>query len=425
MDVDLLVERVRQQAAAKGIDPKRHKERLEDLIAQVIAEQRGETGSAAAPVSRSLASHEVESEPVPITHSPSTPEPVDVPDAALPTLHLPSVRSLPELMSDPTIEEIWINAPDRIFIARGGNSELTALSLTQQEVQDFVERILIKSGRRLDLSSPFVDAQLEDGSRLHVVIPDLVKNWTVNIRRHIAPVRSLNDLVESGTLTQQAADFLRDSVLSGLNILISGGTHTGKTTLTNCLLAALPPKERIITVEEVFELSLHGSDVVQMQCRQSNIEGHGEITLRQLIKESLRMRPSRLVVGEVRGAEAFDLLIAMNSGLPGMCTLHANSARDALAKISALPLLAGSNVTHHFVVPTVASSIDLIVHCELTPEGKRVISEIRAVSGRRDDYVVESEPLFVLEGGQLVRTVGQVPAVSKFERSGLDPLRAS
>lgn len=397
MDVDLLVERVREQARVRGIDPKRHKERLEELIADVIAAERGETNVGRREVSRP---------------GPAIVEP-------------PRALSLPELLSDPSIEEIWINAPDRIFIARGSVSELTPLSLTPQEIQDFVERILLKSGRRLDLSSPFVDAQLEDGSRLHVVIPDLVKNWSVNIRRHVAPIRSLSDLVDAGTLSTQAADFLRDSVMSGLNILVSGGTHTGKTTLTNCLLAALPARERVITVEEVFELSLQGSDVVQMQCRQANIEGHGEITLRQLIKESLRMRPSRLVVGEVRGAEAFDLLIAMNSGLPGMCTVHSNSAKDALTKICALPLLAGSNVTHHFVVPTVASCIDLIVHCELLPDGRRVVSEIRAVSGRRDEHLVESEPLFTLENGELVRTIGQIPAAAKFERAGLDPLRAS
>lgn len=390
MDVDRLVERVRQEAKERGIDPKRHKERLEELIADVIASERGQVSL--------------------VSIAPPTP---------------PQPQSLQDLFSDPTIEEIWINSPDRIFVARGSSSELTSLSLTAQEVQDFVERILIKSGRRLDLSSPFVDAQLEDGSRLHVVIPDLVKEWSVNIRRHIAPIRNLADLVTSGTLSSQAADFLRDSVSSGLNILVSGGTHTGKTTLTNCLLAALAPKERIITVEEVFELSLQGADVVQMQCRQANIEGQGEVTLRQLIKESLRMRPSRLVVGEVRGAEAFDMLIAMNSGLPGMCTIHANSAKDALHKICALPLLAGSNVTHHFVIPTVASCVDLIVHCELTPDGRRVVSEIRAVSGRRDEHVVESEALFVRQGDELVRTVGQIPAVAKFERAGLDPLRAS
>lgn len=402
MDVDLLVERVREQARERGIDPKRHKERLEELIADVIASERDSSVPMNRPTNRPtnrMAQSRVE-----------PPRVVE--------------RTLQDYLSDSEIEELWINAPDRIFIARQGETELTPLVMTAQAVQEFVERILLKSGRRLDLSSPFVDAQLEDGSRLHVVIPDLVKNWTVNIRRHVAPIRSLEDLVASETLTRQAADFLRDSVVAGLNILVSGGTHTGKTTLTNCLLAALPVNERVITVEEVFELSLQAEDSVQMQCRQPNIEGEGEISLRQLIKESLRMRPSRLVVGEVRGAEAFDLLIAMNSGVPGMCTIHANSAKDALSKICALPLLAGSNVTHHFVVPTVASCIDLVVHCELTPEGRREVSEIRAVSGR-SDTVIESEALFVREDGELVRTIGQIPAPTKFERSGLDPLRAS
>lgn len=409
MDVDLLVERVREQAREQGIDPKRHKERLEELIACVIAQGREEPA---------LRSHQQEVASI---------DRQMVNEDKTPSREVTRSRemTLQDYLNEPDIEEIWINAPDRIFVARAGRSELTPLILSTQEVQEFVERILLKSGRRLDLSSPFVDAQLEDGSRLHVVIPDLVKNWTVNIRRHSAPLQSLDDLVKTGTLSRQAAAFLRDSVVSGLNILVSGGTHTGKTTLTNCLLASLPSKERVITVEEVFELTLRAADSVQMQCRQPNIEGQGEISLRQLIKESLRMRPSRLVVGEVRGAEAFDLLIAMNSGLPGMCTIHANSAKDALSKICALPLLAGSNVTHHFVVPTVASCIDLIVHCEITPDGKRRVAEIRAISGRSDTYVVESEPLFVLEDGELVRTIGQIPAAAKFERAGLDPLRAS
>lgn len=249
--------------------------------------------------------------------------------------------ALQPLLDDPGIEEIWINSPTRVFVARNGVPELTGLLLTEREVRDLVERMLQASGRRVDLSSPFVDASLPDGSRLHVVIPDIThKHWAVNVRKFTARIRDLNQLVGSGSLTQQAAEFLRMCVLAGQNILVSGATQTGKTTMLNALLSASRQNERIVTVEETFELDLSARDVVAMQCRQASLEGTGEITLRRLIKESLRMRPDRLVVGEVREAESLDLLIALNSGLPGMCSIHANSARDALSKLSTLPLLA-------------------------------------------------------------------------------------
>ena len=248
--------------------------------------------------------------------------------------------ALQPLLDDPGIEEIWINAPTRVFVARNGVPELTNLLLTEREVRDLVERMLQASGRRVDLSSPFVDASLPDGSRLHVVIPDIThKHWAVNVRKFTARIRDLNQLVASGSLTQQAAEFLRMCVLAGQNILVSGATQTGKTTMLNALLSSARQNERIVTVEETFELDLSARDVVAMQCRQASLEGTGEITLRRLIKESLRMRPDRLVVGEVREAESLDLLIALNSGLPGMCSIHANSARDALSKLSTLPLL--------------------------------------------------------------------------------------
>ncbi|HZK59977.1 MAG TPA: ATPase, T2SS/T4P/T4SS family, partial [Cryobacterium sp.] len=261
--------------------------------------------------------------------------------------------ALQPFLDDPGIEEIWINAPSRVFIARDGVSELTTMVLAEREVRDLVERMLQASGRRVDLSSPFVDASLPDGSRLHVVIPDITqKHWAVNIRKFTRRIRDLNQLVALGSLTQQASEFLRMCVLAGQNILVSGATQTGKTTMLNALLSATRLNERIVTVEETFELDLTARDVVAMQCRQPSLEGTGEITLRRLIKESLRMRPDRLVVGEVREAESLDLLIALNSGLPGMCSIHANSARDALAKLCTLPLLAGRNIDSSFVLPT-------------------------------------------------------------------------
>jgi hypothetical protein len=215
----------------------------------------------------------------------------------------------------------------------------------------------------------------------------------VNIRKFTRRIRDLNQLVGLGALTQQAADFLRICVLGGQNILVSGATQTGKTTMLNALLSSTRPGERIVTVEETFELDLSARDVVAMQCRQPSLEGTGEITLRRLIKESLRMRPDRLVVGEVREAESLDLLIALNSGLPGMCSIHANSARDALAKLSTLPLLAGRNIDSSFVLPTVAGCIDIVVHCEIDRHGRRRVTEIIAPSGQLAGSTIEASPL--------------------------------
>jgi len=221
---------------------------------------------------------------------------------------------------------IWINEPGRIFIARRGRSELTNTILTAAEVRDLVERMLKSSGRRVDLSTPFVDAMLPDGSRLHVVIPDITRrHWSVNIRKFLLPAHSLDELVALGTLTPPAARFLEASVASGLNIIVAGGTQAGKTTLLNCLAAAIPARERVVTCEEVFELRIPLPDVVAMQTRQTNLEGSGEVRLRRLVKEALRMRPDRILVGEVRQEECLDLLIALNSGLPDIIIRHSRT----------------------------------------------------------------------------------------------------
>ncbi|MGO4785373.1 CpaF family protein [Cryobacterium sp. W22_MBD10_FK3] len=330
--------------------------------------------------------------------------------------------ALQPFLDDPDIEEIWINSPTRVFVARDGVPELTTMVLTEREVRDLVERMLQASGRRVDLSSPFVDASLPDGSRLHVVIPDITqRHWSVNIRKFTRRIRDLTQLVALGALTQPAADFLRVCVRGGQNILVSGATQTGKTTMLNALLSATRRTERIITVEETFELSVGARDVVAMQCRQPSLEGAGEITLRRLIKESLRMRPDRLVVGEVREAESLDLLIALNSGLPGMCSIHANSARDALAKLSTLPLLAGRNIDSSFVLPTVAGCIDIVLHCEMDRHGRRRVTEIIAPSGQLTGSTIEASPLFLMKNGALEHTGGFPTKLAKFRAAGLDP----
>jgi pilus assembly protein CpaF len=322
---------------------------------------------------------------------------------------------------DPEVEEIWINEPTKVFIARGGVAELTTTILTADLVQDLVERMLKTSGRRVDLSSPFVDAVLPDGSRLHVVIPDVTRqHWSVNIRKFVVRANHLDDLVGLGTITPQAAKFLGAAVAAGLNVLVAGGTQAGKTTLLNCLSAAIPSRERVVTCEEVFELKIPVRDVASMQCRQPSLEGTGEIPLRRLVKEALRMRPSRIIVGEVRQAESLDLLIALNSGLPGMCTIHANSAREAITKMCTLPLLAGENVGSRFVVPTVASSIDLVVHVALEHDGVRRVREIVAVPGRVEGDVVEVADIFTQRDGILRRSDGFPPHPERFRRAGYD-----
>ena len=330
--------------------------------------------------------------------------------------------ALQPFFDDPDIEEIWVNGPSKVFIARNGVPELTRVLLTDTEVRDLVERMLQSTGRRVDLSSPFVDASLPDGSRLHVVIPDVTqRHWAVNIRKFTKRIRDLQRLVTLGSLSQQAAEFLRVCVLSGQNILVSGATQSGKTTLLNALLSGARSGERIVTVEETFELDLAARDVVGMQCRQPSLEGTGEITLRRLIKEALRMRPDRLVVGEVREAESLDLLIALNSGLPGMCSIHANSARDALAKLCTLPLLAGRNIDSSFVVPTVAASVDIVVHCELLRNGQRLITEILAPSGFvTGGTLVEASLIFGLQRGVLTATGSYPTRTAKFDAGGFD-----
>jgi len=308
---------------------------------------------------------------------------------------------------DETIEEIWINSPQRIFIARKGKSELTNLILTEVQVKELIDRTLMWSGRRLDLSNPFVDARLPDGSRLHVAIPEITaEHWAVNIRKHIAQSLTLAQLCDAGLLDKPMVEFLVEAVKQGKNILISGGTQAGKTTLLNALASEIPYSQRVVTIEEVFEIAPRLPDLIQLQTRSANLQGEGEINLRRLVKESLRMRPNRIIIGEVREAEALDLLIALNSGLPGMGTIHANSARDAVLKLQTLPLLAGSNISHSFTVQTVASAIDLVVQISLGLDGARRVVEISALTGRTEHLNIEMERLWSWNGKSYDQEIG-------------------
>lgn len=399
MDGVVILEReVRELVRRRGIDPVRDPGGIATLVSDVIADydERSLRG-AVPPLVDVAAAHKA------------------VVDAVA------GLGPLQKYLDDPEVEEIWVNSPTQVFVARRGEPELTTTILTDAQVRDLVEQMLKVSGRRLDLSSPFVDASLPGGERLHAVIPDVTRrHWAVNIRKHVVRAGSLDDLVGLGSLTPHAAAFLHASVRAGLNVLVSGATQAGKTTMLNALAGAIPARERVVTCEEVFELRLSARDWVAMQCRQPSLEGTGEIPLRRLVKEALRMRPSRLIVGEVREAEALDLLIALNAGVPAMCTLHANSAREALVKLCTLPLLAGENVSDRFVVPTVASAVDLVVHLDLDAAGRRGVREVVAVPGRVEQGVVETADVFTSRGGHLVRADGFPPHPERFARLGVD-----
>lgn len=329
--------------------------------------------------------------------------------------------ALQQLLDDPSVEEIWINSPHQVFCARGGQSELTHIRLDAAEVAGLVERMLKSSGRRLDLSQPFVDCQLPDGSRLHVVIPDIThEHWAVNIRKFIARAARLEDLVDLKSLSSAAATYLGWAISAGLNVIVTGPTQAGKTTMLNALSSSIGSRERVITIEEIFELNLALRDVVAMQTRLANLEGTGEITMRRLVKEALRMRPDRIIVGEVREAESLDLLVALNSGVAGLCTLHANSARDAIIKICTLPLLAGPNITSDFTIKTVAACLDLVVHCVRDASGNRYVNEILAVRNRVEGGAIETSTLFERRAGELVPASGADWSHEKFSLAGLN-----
>ena len=325
-------------------------------------------------------------------------------DEAIPSPLTENFGALQPFLDDDSIEEIWINSPQRIFVARNGKSELTNIVLTTSQLQSIMDRILMWSGRRIDLSHPFVDARLPDGSRLHIAIPEITaENWAINIRKHLMRGKSLRELAFLGAMTNQVAEFLESCVAARRNLLVSGATQAGKTTILNALVSAVTPTERVVTIEEVFELKPRLPDCVAMQTRSANLDGVGEITIRRLIKEALRMRPSRIVIGEIREAESLDLLIALNSGIPGMATIHANSAREAIRKLQTLPLLAGENITQDFLTPTVYSAIDFVIHVERDVSGKRRISEVCKVNNRAENSFIEIETEFLWDGEQYRR----------------------
>jgi pilus assembly protein CpaF len=289
---------------------------------------------------------------------------------------------LEELLADPAVEEVMVNGPERVFVERGGALEPTEVRFpSEQALRDAIERILAPLGRRVDELSPMVDARLEDGSRVNVVVPPLaVDGPSLSIRRFSASRPGPDELVELGTLTAELRDELGAAVAARRSILISGGTGSGKTTLLNALSAYVEASERVITIEDAAELRVRQPHVVRLESRPSNVEGRGLVTIRDLLRNALRMRPDRIVIGEVRGAEALDLLMALNTGHEGaLSTVHANSPDDALRRIETLALMAGVGLPHAAIREQLGRGIDLVVHLARHGDGSRRVVEVGEV----------------------------------------------
>jgi pilus assembly protein CpaF len=286
------------------------------------------------------------------------------------------------VLNDPLVEEVIVLGGHRTFIVRDGVKVLLPEVVDHEEVRGFVERLLAGTGRRVDLASPIVSAQLADGSRIHVTGPPVTHPGRLNvqIRRFVLAAGGLERLVELGSMPAVVAGQLAAAIREDRTILVAGAPGAGKTTLVNCLLAEVPPDRRVVTCEEVFEISVDLPDITQMQTREEGLDGGGAITLRDLVRSSLRQRPDRIVVGEVRGPEALDLLLALNAGCSGLATLHANSAVDALDKVVGYCVLAGHNVIVEYVRAALASVTDLVVYLRRVP-GARHVEQVLEVTG--------------------------------------------
>jgi pilus assembly protein CpaF len=294
---------------------------------------------------------------------------------------------LEELLADPQVEEVMVNGPDAVYVERGGRIERTDVVFDSEgALRDAIERILAPLGRRVDELSPMADARLADGSRVNVIIPPLsVDGPALSIRRFTAARPDPDELVASGTLTGELRELLAGAVRTRRSILISGGTGSGKTTLLNALSAFIDPLERVVTIEDAAELRLRQPHVVRLESRPASVEGRGEVTIRDLLRNALRMRPDRIVIGEVRGGEALDLLTALNTGHDGaLSTVHANSPEDALRRIETLALMAGIGLPHEAIREQLRRGIELVVHLARDAEGARhviAVGEVTSVAG--------------------------------------------
>ncbi|MBE0687903.1 MAG: CpaF family protein [Anaerolineaceae bacterium] len=312
---------------------------------------------------------------------------------------------LQSLLEDHTISEVMVNGPNSVYIEQKGKLVKTGITFEDDDaVLRIIEKIIMPLGRRIDSDTPTVDARLPDGSRVNAVIPPVaIDGPTITIRKFEKGRLSIDQLIEFGSVTRNMAKFLEACVISRLNIMISGGTGSGKTTLLNVLSRFIPPAERIVTIEDAAELQLQQEHVVRMETKPPNIEGKYQVSIRELVRNSLRMRPDRIIVGEVRGGEALDMLQAMNTGHDGsLTTLHANSPRDALSRLETLCLMAGMDLPIGVIREQVASAIDLIVQQSRLSDGSRKITSITEVAG--------------MEGQTIVMT-----DIFKFEKTGITP----
>lgn len=297
-------------------------------------------------------------------------------------------------LDDPLVTEVMVLSDESIYVERSGKVELTeARYLNQEHLRTVIERIVSAVGRRIDESSPTVDARLPDGSRVNAVIPPLaVDGPQLTIRKFSKRPLLAADLIKLGTFSAPLADFFHQCVDGQLNILVSGGTGTGKTTLLNTLSASIPETDRIVTIEDAVELRLNQRHVVRLEARPPNIEGRGEVTIRELVRNSLRMRPDRIVVGEVRGAEALDMLQAMNTGHEGsLSTLHANTPRDALSRLETMVLMAGFDLPVRAIREQVVGAVDMIVHLSRMRDGSRRVTKVVEVEGLEGDTITLSD----------------------------------
>src|SRR5581483_2839080 len=338
---------------------------------------------------------------------------------------------LEPLLRDSSISEVMVNAPDTVFYEKEGRLYLSSVRFRDDaHIMRIVERIVAPLGRRVDESSPMVDARLADGSRVNVIIPPVApKSPTITIRKFRQDKMTINDLIATGALTNELAEFFRACVQAKLNIIISGGTGSGKTTMLNALSSFIPDTERIVTIEDPTELQLQQGHVVTLEARPASLEGKGEVTQRDLVRNALRMRPDRIIVGEVRGAEAFDMLQAMNTGHEGsLGTVHANTPRDALARIENMVMMAGFELPVKAIREQMSSAIHVVIQIARFPDGTRKVVNVAEVAGM-EGQVVTMQDLFRFEQtgidsdgrvlGEL-RTTGIRPRfVEKFEVSGI------
>jgi pilus assembly protein CpaF len=327
---------------------------------------------------------------------------------------------LETLLADPTISDILVNAHGKIYIERRGKLEVTTVAFKDDEhLMRVIERIVTSVGRRIDESSPMVDARLKDGSRVNAIIPPLsIDGPVLSIRRFGAEPLRMHMLIEHKALTKDIADMLQMCVSARLNVLISGGTGAGKTTLLNALSAYIPEDERIVTIEDSAELQLQQPHVVRLETRPPNIEGRGEVTQRDLVRNSLRMRPDRIVIGEVRGGEAIDMLQAMNTGHDGsLTTIHANTPRDALARLETMIQMTGMRLSDRAMRQQVASAIDLVVQVARLSDGTRRLTSISEITGMEGETITMQE-IFLFERTG-VDSSGQV--IGRFKPTGIRP----